>query len=67
MSKVKSNPVVAIVVFFGAILAFSQSAGLFSKSNSTQNALRPTTVKGQVLIAEGTVPPPVRPPSSKLS
>jgi hypothetical protein len=69
MSKAKANPAVAIVVFFGAILLFSQSASILSKSSSTQNALRPATASSEVLTADGTMPPPPvsRPRPNSLS
>lgn len=61
MSQKKVGQVSASAVFFGAILLFSMSANLFSKSNVTNNGLKPAAIHGQVLSADGTMPPPIRP------
>jgi hypothetical protein len=64
MSRAKTNPLVAIVVFFSAILLFSQSATFFS---GTKQAARPAAEKASVLTADGTNPPPVRRPGGSRS
>jgi hypothetical protein len=64
MSRTKVGQASASALFFAAILLFSLSLGVFTKSSSTNSALRPAVKQGQILTAEGTVPPPIKKPST---
>ena len=64
MSRTKVGQASASAVLFGVILLFSLSLGVFTKSGSTSSALRPVVKQGQILTAEGTVPPPIKKPTT---
>jgi hypothetical protein len=62
MSRIKTNRVVAIVVFCSAILVFSHPGSVVSKTKATSNALKSSATVDHILSAEGTAPPPVTKP-----
>ena len=61
MSRTKVGQASATAVIFGAILLFSMSVSVVTKSSS---AVRPAVKRPNILTAEGTVPPPIKKPGT---